>query len=208
MFCENLINWKLRAVEPDRIRWITRVKNVEQAGFIYNLFSKVTVEVGNESLPKALLLMTKTLHYFLDNDAIILAAQDDQDCPHRWDEIVRKEFEGHDGAVFFNDGIQKPPSEANVMPCLTFGALKKLNRIIYHPDYRHLYCDNEFCRNCTELGLMKDVRLTNPAVFQHNHYSKGGRKMDAVDARIAGDMEADRLTFERRMKLPLSERLK
>ena len=143
-----------------------------------------------------------------DDSDIIINAQDDYYPPYGWDEIILKEFEGFDGAVCFSDGIQVYPNPVCTMPCLTFSALKKLNRIIFHPEYRHLYCDNEYYANVKELGILKDVRQTNQTVFEHRHYSVGKRKADAIDERINSEEAIDRATFERRMKLPLLERLK
>lgn len=209
MFIQTVNDWIERSVYEDSIFYLPRVKDVNQAVTIGRACNgyRVYPSIGNKSVPSAMYAQCLTLN--CDDDDIILNTQDDQYPPNKWDEIVREQFADHDGAVFFRDGIQEYPSPTCVMPCLTFKALKKLNRIIYHPDYEHLWPDTEYYYNCVELGIMKDVRQTRPDIlFEHRHPCNGKRPADDVDALISSSEAADRATYERRMKLSLTERLK
>jgi hypothetical protein len=199
--------WLDRAVWPMEGKIFVDVKDRLQARKIIDKYGMAfKYSMMNTSLPKSLTFLTT--HIYCDDKDIIVNAQDDYYPPYRWDEIIMKEFEDFDGAVCFNDGIQVYPNPVCTMPCLTFSALKKLNRIIFHPEYMHLYCDNEYYANVKQLGILKDVRQTNPTVFEHRHYSTGKRQADVIDERINSAEITDRATYERRMKLPLSERLK
>ena len=209
MFIQTVNDWIERSVNEHNIYYLPRVTDNVQANEINMCFKmrcNVFPSVGNTSLSST--LYGQCLGMDCEDTDIILVAQDDLYPPNSWDEIVLKEFEDHDGAVFFNDGIQVYPADVCVMPCLTFKALKMLNMIIYHPDYKHLYPDREYYHNCIDLGILKDVRETNTAVFEHRHYSNGKRTRDSIDDRATLNEAEDLKTFDRRMLMPVAERMK
>jgi hypothetical protein len=88
---------------------------------------------------------------------------------------------------------------------LTYNCLKKLNKAIYHPAYHWQYSDAELYQNLIALQLLK---ITAGPKFTHRHYSHGLRSQDQYDAVGGALMDRDLLTFQARMKLPISERLK
>ncbi len=140
------------------------------------------------------------------NDDIVIVISDDFFGFKDWDEYLVSELSGKTTGLMVSDGYQGREGRAMTLPIMTFGALKALNGIIYHPDYHWQFCDNELFENLTALGMLKEARDGGPT-FRHEHWITGHRQKDAHD--LFGDEKSatDRATFERRMKLPLERRL-
>jgi hypothetical protein len=209
MFVSTFSIWKARAANIWNVRVSAMVKDEEQVKCLLRNTPMVMATPGNTSLPKALYQMcndTVILSKAKDDD-IVCVPQDDLFPPQQWDKIILDEFKDFDGAICFNDGIQQYPVPVCTFPCLTVAALKKLNRIIFHPVYRHLYCDQEYFLNCKELGIMKDLRQTNLTLFEHRHHCIKARPADAIDEKISNNEGIDRNMFKARMTLPIAERL-
>lgn len=150
------------------------------------------------------------------HDDIVIVVSDDFLAFTDWDKWLEEKMciqsEGYKAyhplfrGLMVNDGYQCRDGRAMTLPIMTFGALKALNGIIYHPEYNWQFCDNELFENLTALGILKEARDNGPT-FRHEHWITGHRQKDAHD--LFGDEKSavDRATFERRMKLPLAERL-
>lgn len=112
-----------------------------------------------------------------------------------------------------NDGIQHYGEKVRLvaisMPVMDIRTLKQLNRIIFHPEYKHYFADNEVYFNLKELGLLWDIRKDDKTIFQHEHYwIINKRKLDNVDQQIIDKCgNYDRIIYEKRMNLPLEKRL-
>jgi hypothetical protein len=146
-----------------------------------------------------------------DDDDILIYISDDFYSPEGWDAYLFGKFLNWDGALFLNDGYQSLVKQGQLcltISCLTFKCLKEINRLVLHPDYRHFFSDNEAFINLNELGLLKDDRDIDDEIFQHRHYVRGFRKQDEHDKSNLNLWGIDNATFEIRMKLPISERLK
>jgi hypothetical protein len=145
---------------------------------------------------------------FQDDDIIVIGA-DDFECPNHWDSIILDCFKNFDGCIIFNDGnpeIQKP---IITIPILTGRLLHKMNKIVYHPAYRHNYADNEFFANVSTLGEVVDLRLTKPnIIFEHRHWIFNKRPRDNADQFAVTHVDQDKATWEARSQLPIEERLK
>lgn len=145
---------------------------------------------------------------FKDDDIIVIGA-DDFECPKHWDSILIDCFKNFDGCLIFNDGnpeIQKP---IITIPILTGRLLHKLNKIIYHPAYKHNYADNEFFANVSALGEVVDLRLTKPGIiFEHRHWIFNKRPMDSADTFAVTHVNDDQRTWETRSMMSVEERLK
>lgn len=108
----------------------------------------------------------------LDFDTVICASDDMIPVKEGWDESVSnnmsKYFPELDGALHFNDGY----AEGSLITLSILG--KKLYDsfgYIYHPDYKSLYCDNEF----TEVVYgSKRVQYVNEIIIKHEHYARKG----------------------------------
>lgn len=149
--------------------------------------------------------MLKELNCSKDTD-IICFVSDDLYPPQNWDLAMVEETENYCGAVQFNDNIRRG-APIFATGCITYGALKKMNRIMCHPDYYHCWSDNEAFDNLTEMGMLKDVSQTNPATFDHRHFCEGGRPQDENDIYYHSRFEEGKATYERRKKLTVRQRL-
>lgn len=116
---------------------------------------------------------------------IVIYASDDFFPPKNWDEFVIAQFAGKSESVLVvNDGIQKYPNNVITIPIMNYGALKKLNHTIYHPAYTHMHCDVELFDLCNRMGILNDIRNTNPTIFEHRHHVNKKRKLDVHDTNL------------------------
>jgi hypothetical protein len=147
-----------------------------------------------------------------DRDIVIFAS-DDFLPPNYFDEYLIKKFESKSGVLMVRDGYQMPDSRNMLypvvtIPIMTYDALLKLNRIIYHPAYNHMFSDAELYLNSKELGLLIDDRMTDTTTFEHHHYVTGKRQADKNDSAYILKWRDDEITWNRRKNLPLEERIK
>ena len=107
-------------------------------------------------------------------DIIICASDDMTPQVYGWDEEIAKAMQEHypklDGCVHFNDGYTNGK-------LITFSILgRELYKhfgYIYHPDYKSLYCDNEFTQEVTR---MDKVKYINKVIVKHEHYGEKGNE--------------------------------
>lgn len=200
--------WKDAAQGADSFLTKVIVNTSEQAAAITHTGIDIQVYTGQaRGVTGALYELTSKLECVSDSDVLIVAS-DDFYPPKDWDKIVQEQFIDFDGAVVFWDGIQRV-SDMMTLPVMTFNTLKKLNRKIYHPDYKHQFSDVEVFHNLRELGLIKDVRVSREDIlFEHRHHHIHKRESDAVDSYITEVWSQDHATIIRRMQMSLEERLK
>jgi len=140
------------------------------------------------------------------DDDIIVLASDDFFPIKNWDVILKNKLAGKTKVLVVNDGNQF--GEVATIPILTGLAFKKLNNIIYHPNFKHLYTDTDFFASAKALGLIEDIRRKNKDIlFEHRHYSVGKRPKDIIDHNVQGYEGTDRLMYEGRLKMPIEKRL-
>lgn len=100
---------------------------------------------------------------------IILVVSDDTSCSNSWDELILKEVEGKtDWILKTQDGIQDYICTLPIMDRVYYDRFG----YIYHPGYRHLFCD-------TYMTCVADIngrKLTSNLLFPHKHYSSSGGK--------------------------------
>jgi len=107
-----------------------------------------------------------------DFDVVVCASDDMIPVVEKWDEYIscnmQKHFPDLDGALHFNDGY----AGGDLITLSILG--KKLYDYfgyIYHPDYRSLYCDNEF----TEVVYSQNkVKYIDDIIIKHEHYAREG----------------------------------
>jgi hypothetical protein len=91
---------------------------------------------------------------------------------HGWDDEIASAMTEHfpdlDGCTHFNDGYTHNK-------LITFSILgRKLYEhfgYVYHPDYKSLYCDNEFTQEVIRLGKAAYI---NKVIIRHEHYGEKG----------------------------------
>jgi hypothetical protein len=178
---------------------------IEKASGKVDIYYTIDAHDRNKSMTRSVQEYLRNLEC---NDTDIIGfVSDDIYCPQDWDLEFIKETEGYCGAVQFNDNIRRGNLIFSI-GCVTFAAIKKLNRLIGHPDYYHNYSDNEFYDNLNALGLYKDVSATNPATFDHKHWCMNTRERDATDIKASDYFLIDQATYARRKAMPIEERLK
>lgn len=146
-----------------------------------------------------------------DSDIVVFAS-DDFLPPDNWDTYLINKFEGKDGCLFVPDGYQLEDSSNMIDPCITiplmtYGCLRKLNKVIYHPAYNHMFSDNELHLNCKESGMIING-YHDGIQFLHVHHSSGLRQTDQADAHYHSKWQVDQQTWNKRKLLTLEERLK
>lgn len=196
------IQWVSMSVRPENIRVVVAVNTDAERSELAG-FRDVTV-CGSSRRGAAYPVWRLTSVLSASGDDVVIVASDDIYPRRGWDEWIMSQFEGHAGAVMVDDGNPRVPHMH--IPCLRFGAVLRLNRILYHPAYRHSYADVELYDNLAELGLIKDSREAG-CMFEHRHPALGKRPGDQVDLFIRSAFGEDRRTYEIRRRLPLAERL-
>lgn len=154
----------------ERIRYIlSKKENVE--GAINYDYDTTKISAINDHID---------IHQF---DIVICASDDMVPKVHSWDqEIVsamNQHFPNLDGCVHFNDGNTNGE-------LITFSILGRelYNHFgyIYHPDYKSLYCDNEFTEEVTRLNK---VAYVDKIIISHEHWSvKGTENHNQVDIAV------------------------
>jgi hypothetical protein len=135
---------------------------------------------------------------------IVICASDDM-VPKAWgwdNEIViamQEHFPDLDGCVHFNDGNTDGE-------LITFSILgKKLYDhfgYIYHPDYKSLYCDDEFTQEVRAMGKEKYI---DKVIISHEHWSiQGSENHNETDMAVQKTLYfsgRDQQVFEKRKSL-------
>lgn len=136
-------------------------------------------------------------------DIVICASDDMVPQKANWDEKITtamsENFPDLDGCVHFNDGH-------TAGKLVTFSILgKKLYEhfgYIYHPDYKGLYCDDEFTQEVTR---MDKVAYIDEIIITHEHYSIEGTEnhghLDLAAKKTLFYSGRDGAVFEERKKL-------
>ena len=136
-------------------------------------------------------------------DIVICASDDMIPKAHSWDNEIaiamRKHFPDLDGCVHFDDG-------QGGGELITFSILGK--RLydhfgyIYHPDYKSLYCDDEFTQEVKRLGKEKYIPKL---IISHEHYAIEGTvncgDSDLSTRKTLHYSGRDGVVFEERKKL-------
>lgn len=125
---------------------------------------------------------------------LIIVVSDDFSCEEHWDTLLLKELEGKsDFLVKTQDGLQPTLITLPIMDKTYY------NRFgyIYHPDYQHMFCDQEM----TAVGHMLGKIITLYLTFEHLHYTTGKSPKDVINEKndntwVQGqNLFNDRLSF-------------
>lgn len=206
--------WLEKAKHKDNLYWKIAVYTQEQKDEIdgFNI-PNCDVIIANENVGYTSAVTKLSMDIECDDKDLLLFLTDDFFPPDNleWDEFIFSKFVDFENAIFLDDGRQSHVKEGALcitLACMTFSCLKKLNRIVFHPSYKHFFCDNEAFVNLKELGLLKDERDADNVVFPHLHYVGGHRVQDEYDKRNVSNWTEDELRFKDRAQLPIRERLK
>lgn len=103
-------------------------------------------------------------------DIIVCASDDMIPAMERWDDRIaramQKFFPKLDGALHFDDSYT---ADRLITLSIMGVELYKHFGYVYHPDYKSLYCDDEFTREVKRLGKYAYV---GECVIRHEHYAE------------------------------------
>lgn len=202
--------WIKRSTGNIKIKTLVAVNWQEHADILKD-FETVVVKTDKIGVCYPSYVLSSNLSCENDNDVIVFAS-DDFLPPQNWDSYVTEKLKEKDGCLFVPDGYQLEDSSNMIDPCITipimnWGCLKRLNKIIYHPAYNHMFSDNELHLNCKEMGLLINC-YPDGIQFLHVHHSAGLRGVDMADKHYHSKWKDDQETWNRRKKITLEERLK
>jgi len=138
-----------------------------------------------------------------DFDIVICASDDMIPQEEGWDDTIATDMQMYfpqlNGALHYFDGYKK---ESLITLSILGKSLYDHFGYIYHPDYKSLYCDDEFTRSVYNLGRVKYI---DHVIIKHEHY---GEK----DNSNSGDFDLsaqktlfysgrDQMVFEKRKEL-------
>lgn len=122
---------------------------------------------------------------------ILVVISDDFSCPENWGQkieemmIMRKDW-----ILKTQDGIQ---DWVITLPLMDRAYYERFG-YIYHPDYKHAWCDTEM----TYVAELLDRKYTSMLRFTHHHYSAGGT-FDKTYERADKWFEQGRRVFQERV---------
>jgi hypothetical protein len=132
-------------------------------------------------------------------DILLLASDDMVPYVREYDRIIRDSMEqmypDTDGVLFFNDGYS-----GRRLNTLVICGSKYYSRFgyIYHPEYKSLFCDNEFMDEANRLG--KQTYYDQP-IIKHEHYTHIRARPDALYNLNEALYSEDEKVYHRRKKM-------
>lgn len=182
---------KISIIHPSRHRaniavkvaeqWLSKAKNGNEIEYIFSIDEDDSQRELYEKhgLP-VLVSPNKSAIEAINNGAkqssgdLLIIVSDDFDCPHNWDVTLLGYLQGkRDFVVKTWDGLQPWIMTLPIMDRVYYERFG----YIYHPNYKHMFCDTEMSHVADLLGKAIIVPMT----FQHNHYTQpGGLKRDAI----------------------------
>lgn len=123
---------------------------------------------------------------------ILIVVSDDTDCPDHWDTLLLEALEGKsDFCAKTNDGLQPTLITMPIMDRVYY----ERYGYIYHPDYAHMFCDQEL----TSVAIMTGKYIKLPLLFPHLHYSAGLSQKDELNSRNDATWHQGQTLFNERM---------
>ena len=218
-FIKKHTEWIKRANNKEKIKTYVAVNWLEHADKLRDYLKNdyiITLNTNNIGVCYPSYQLSSNLGTKMgkcENSDIVIFASDDFMAPESWDSYLIDKFKNKSGLLMVRDGYQLPDSSnmlypAITIPIMTFESLLKLNKVIYHPKYNHMFSDVELYFNAKDLGLLYDDRLNDETTFEHHHYAAGKRQADNADQAYNMKWKDDELTWNQRKLMAVEERIK
>lgn len=185
-------NWTEKAEDLDSIEYILSFDSDQRdiyANTFINFQHKI---VGLNGPNKSAIQAINTAAYISYGDLLIVIS-DDFDCPEHWDTLLLQQLAGRkDYVAKTNDGLQPT---LITMPVMDRTYYERYG-YVYHPDYLHMFCDQEL----TAVAIMKGKYIKLPLTFEHLHYSTGKTAKDALNIKNDHTWGQGEALFNERLK--------
>jgi hypothetical protein len=113
-----------------------------------------------------------------------------------YDDIIRNKMTKHysdcDGVLWFNDGYQK--NKLNTLCILGKKYYKRFN-YVYNPEYKSVWCDNEFMEVA---NILEKQTYFDEVIIKHEHPDWGFGNMDTIHVSNIQNELSDKMTFHSR----------
>ena len=207
MFIDTHNDWMSKVDNASNVTTKLVVDTTSDAKQLRN-YDCMICDNNTHGITTPLYALTKTLTDLNDDDVIILLS-DDFYPPEHWDTFILNQFSDFTGGLLVCDGHSNLSiNQVVTIPILDYRTLKLLNNVIYHPDYIHMYSDNELFSNLHEMGLLKNIFYRDDYTFEHRHYHNGKREKDEFDdVLFDNSIPLSTIIYNQRMLMGLPERL-
>jgi hypothetical protein len=166
MKAKDVINKYMKfATDPDNIRVLVTVDIDDQPEKYVFTDAHITVKVGRSN--SKIEAINRDMPHHSTFDILLLASDDMIPIVYGYDDIIRtkmrENFPDGDGVLWFNDGFRQ--TKINT---LVICGSKYYQRFgyIYYPEYKSLWCDNEFTDVAN--NLKRQVYFTT-VIIKHEH---------------------------------------
>lgn len=183
------VDWVITMDEDD-----ATMNNTEVRGAINKLLPTAEIKAGtNRSKIEA---MNANIND-RDFDILFIGQDDISPLAHGFDNTIRqvmaKQFPTLDGVLWFNDGHQGTRLNTYVICGKTY-----YDRFgyVYHPDYKSLWCDNEYMDVARHLN--RHGEFVKEVVLEHQHPSFGFGAFDALMIKNDASESADQRLYHTR----------
>jgi hypothetical protein len=189
---DTAVQWREQIGEGVDFELILSIDRSDPTGHLYKQYHRATAEkIVHEQNESSVQAINRAAEASVGD--ILIVVSDDTKCFPNWGHALLKEIEGKkDFILKTQDGIQPY--------IITFPILDRTyyNRFgyIYHPGYKHLFCDLEL----TCVGDITKHKLTSKLLFPHEHYSVTKQKPDETSRRADATWEQGEKLFLERYK--------
>lgn len=194
---ETATKWRDRADNPENIEYLFSVDNddIQWAvnmptywGGAFTLQKYSILHNNNKSAIEAINNAAK-----IATGDLLIIVSDDFDCPEHWDTLLRESVKDKsDFLLKTDDGLQPTLVTLPIMDRTYYERFG----YVYHPDYLHMFSDQEM----TAVAIMTGKYLKSDLKFPHNHYTTGKTPKDAVNIKNDATWGQGEALFNARLK--------
>lgn len=190
------------------VKWLSKAENTDTIDYILSVdiddpinyesfFGQADIfRNNNKTAIQAINVAASYVYLKSDEDYILVIVSDDTDCPEHWDTILRTYLfsycVNYDFVAKVDDGLQ---ATLITMPIMGKTYYERYG-YVYHPDYKHMFCDQEL----TAVAIMTDKYIKLPLTFNHLHYTTGKSAYDEVNRRNDATWGQGEALFNERLK--------